>query len=101
MPICLLPSTHRTGSAVRPPVERGIEHGVSERDGELAARGAPLAATEPVIATTRQAALLRDIAFYTSYRAGGFSPTEAMTQLPSFGHHEGCWVMSVGARVIG
>jgi hypothetical protein len=82
-------------------VERGIEHGVSERDGELAARGSPLAATEPVIATTRQAALLRDIAFYTSYRAGGYSPTETMTQLPSFGHREGCWVMSVGARVIG
>ena len=82
-------------------MERGIEHGVSERDGELAARGAPLVATEPVIATTRQAALLRDIAFYTSYRAGGYSPTETMTQLPSFGHREGCWVMSVGARVIG
>ena len=40
---------------VRPPVERGIEHGVSERDGELAARGAPLAAPEPVAAATRQA----------------------------------------------
>jgi len=94
MPICLLPSTHWTGSAVRPPVERGIEHGVSERDGELAARGAPLVATEPVMATTRQAALLRDVAFYTACRAGGFSPTEAMTQLPSFGRpHEGDRVM--------
>jgi hypothetical protein len=62
---------------------------VSERDGNLAARGAPLAASEPVMATTWQAALLRDVAFYISYRAGGFSPTEAMTQLPSFGHAHG------------
>ena len=42
------------------------------------------------------AALMRDIAFYTSYRAGGSSPTEAMTQLPSFGRaHEGDRVMGV------
>jgi hypothetical protein len=39
-------------------VERGIEHGVSERDGELAARGALLAATEPVVTMTRQVASL-------------------------------------------
>ena len=34
---------------VRSLVERGIEHGVSERDSEVAARGAPLAAPEPVV----------------------------------------------------
>ena len=38
-----------------------------------------------VILALPAAALMRDIAFYTSYRAGGFSPAEAMTQLPSFG----------------
>jgi predicted PurR-regulated permease PerM len=84
---------------------------VSERDGELAAQrwflapriqggstnftpsatlitlaiGGPLG----VILVLPAAALMRDIAFYTSYRAGGFSRTEAMTQLPSFSHHEG------------
>ena len=43
-----------------------------------------------VILALPAAALMRDIAFYTSYRAGGASPTEAMTQLPSFGRaHEG------------
>jgi predicted PurR-regulated permease PerM len=37
-----------------------------------------------VILALPAAALMRDIAFYISYRAGGCSPTEAMTQLPSF-----------------
>jgi hypothetical protein len=55
MPASLLPSIYRAESAVRPPVERGIEHGVSERDSEVAARGAPLAAPEPVMMTIPQA----------------------------------------------
>src|SRR5215211_8267269 len=43
-----------------------------------------------VILALPAAALMRDIAFYISYRAGGCSPTEAMTQLPSFRRaHEG------------
>ena len=42
-----------------------------------------------VILALPAAALMRDIAFYTSYRAGGLSPTEAMTQLPSFGRTRG------------
>src|SRR5215216_5289484 len=54
VPICLLPSVQCTGSTVRPPMECGFEHGVSERDGELATREAPPAVTEPVIAATRQ-----------------------------------------------
>jgi predicted PurR-regulated permease PerM len=41
-----------------------------------------------VILALPAAALMRDIAFYTSYRAGGLSPTEALSQLPSFGRHE-------------
>jgi predicted PurR-regulated permease PerM len=36
-------------------VERGIEHSVSERDSEVATRGAPLAAPEPVMMTIPQA----------------------------------------------
>lgn len=41
-----------------------------------------------VILALPAAALMRDIAFYTSYRAGGLSTTEALSQLPSFGRHE-------------
>ena len=37
-----------------------------------------------VILALPAAALMRDIAFYTSYRAGGLSPAEAMSHLPSF-----------------
>jgi predicted PurR-regulated permease PerM len=40
---------------VRSLVERGIEYGVSKRDSEVAARGAPLATPEPVVVTTPQA----------------------------------------------
>ena len=42
-----------------------------------------------VILALPAAALLRDIAFYISYRAGGLSPTEAITRLPSFARHKG------------
>jgi hypothetical protein len=36
-----------------------------------------------VILALPTAALLRDISFYASYRAGGLSPSAALSQLPS------------------
>ena len=41
-----------------------------------------------VILALPTAALLRDVSFYTSYRAGGLSPSEALAQLPSFSRAE-------------
>ena len=42
-----------------------------------------------VILALPAAALMRDIAFYTAYRADGFSPAAAMSRLPSFARREG------------
>jgi predicted PurR-regulated permease PerM len=54
----------------------------------ILAVGGAIAGAMGVILALPTAALLRDVSFYTSYRAGGLSPTESLAQLPSFARVE-------------
>jgi predicted PurR-regulated permease PerM len=54
----------------------------------LLALGGAIAGPLGVILALPTAALLRDVSFYTSHRAGGLSPPEAIAQLPSFARDE-------------
>ena len=50
----------------------------------LLAVGGAIAGPMGVILALPAAALLRDVSFYTSYRAGGLSPAAALSRLPLF-----------------
>jgi hypothetical protein len=50
----------------------------------LLAVGGAVAGPIGVILALPAAALLRDVSFYTSYRAGGLSPAAALGRLPLF-----------------
>lgn len=72
------------GWFLAPRIQGGSVHFTPSATLIVLAIGGAIAGTMGVILALPTAALLRDISFYTSYRAGGLSPTEAMARLPSF-----------------
>ena len=72
------------GWFLAPRIQGGSVHFTSSATLLILAVGGAIAGAMGVILALPSAALLRDIAFYTSYRAGGLSPSEALSHLPSF-----------------
>jgi predicted PurR-regulated permease PerM len=72
------------GWFLAPRIQGGSVHFTSLATLLLLALGGAIGGALGVILALPAAALLRDIAFYCSYRAGGLSPAAALTRLPSF-----------------
>ena len=72
------------GWFLAPRIQGGSVHFTSSATLVVLAIGGAIAGAMGVILALPTAALLRDIAFYGSYRAGGLSPSAALGHLPSF-----------------
>lgn len=72
------------GWFLAPRIQGGSVHFTSSATLLILAVGGAIGGPLGVILALPAAALLRDIAFYTSYRAGGQSPSAALGMLPSF-----------------
>ncbi len=76
------------GWFLAPRIQGGSVHFTSSATLLILAVGGAVAGPMGVILALPAAALLRDVSFYVSYRAGGLSPAAAMGQLPSFQRSE-------------
>ncbi len=72
------------GWFLAPRIQGGSVHLTPSATLIVLAIGGAIAGAMGVILALPTAALLRDFSFYISHRAGGLSPTEALTHLPSF-----------------
>jgi predicted PurR-regulated permease PerM len=77
------------GWFLAPRIQGGSVHFTSSATLLILAVGGAIAGAMGVILALPSAALLRDISFYTSYRASGLSPSESLSHLPSFQRGEG------------
>ena len=72
------------GWFLAPRIQGGSVHFTSSATLIALAVGGAIGGALGVILALPVAALLRDVAFYCSYRAGGMTPREALLRLPSF-----------------